>query len=388
MYKYTYKLGPHGAGMFFYHPHAHGSVSIQLGGGAFGMLIVDDEADNSPLEFLSTLPEILVSIYGFGPLAMETYSQNTVDGQAGKEIWQQQSGNLVNWLYIVNGLYRPTITLNAGQWYRLRLQYSAIEQPMQAKLAGCQMTLLALDGVYLNAPRTVTSVRLLQASRADIAVMCPAGGPYQFIDTTGATVFAIEIGASKLKGQTALGQWNLPMRQPYLVDTMDLQPEQLANTTFAFVMTTNPDTTLSGKMFQGFNRSSALHLMLPNTVEEWTMDISAHPLHIHLSPFQLQEDTPDGNYKKGDWLDTYLGPAIKVRSRIGNFNGAVVLHCHISPHADNGVAGILWIDGMSTAAPQSPVPIPKGNRNSVPALGFLPVLIAVVACVQAFLLVA
>lgn len=35
----------HTGGTFWYHPHHHGSTSVQMGGGAMGVLIVEDRPD-------------------------------------------------------------------------------------------------------------------------------------------------------------------------------------------------------------------------------------------------------------------------------------------------------------------------------------------------------
>jgi FtsP/CotA-like multicopper oxidase with cupredoxin domain len=43
-YKYTYNIPTnHHPGTYWYHPHNHGSVTLQVGGGALGMLIIDDD---------------------------------------------------------------------------------------------------------------------------------------------------------------------------------------------------------------------------------------------------------------------------------------------------------------------------------------------------------
>lgn len=42
--KYTYKiLDDHAGGTFWYHAHHHGSTALQVGGGAAGVLIVEDQ---------------------------------------------------------------------------------------------------------------------------------------------------------------------------------------------------------------------------------------------------------------------------------------------------------------------------------------------------------
>jgi FtsP/CotA-like multicopper oxidase with cupredoxin domain len=48
-------------GLFWYHPHHHGSETLQLGAGAFGVIIVEDAVDEVP-PFIVAMPERIVGI--------------------------------------------------------------------------------------------------------------------------------------------------------------------------------------------------------------------------------------------------------------------------------------------------------------------------------------
>merc|ERR1719499_852690 len=73
-----------------------------------------------------------------------------------------------------------TIVLNQGQWYRFRIVLSAVNymvdtQP-EASL-GCEMQLLAKDGVWLpDGFREVTYLRTVAGNRIDVAIRCQNPG--------------------------------------------------------------------------------------------------------------------------------------------------------------------------------------------------------------------
>lgn len=53
----------HAGGTFWYHPHHHGAVSLQMGGGAMGALIIEDRVDVHDIpDQISQMPELIMAI--------------------------------------------------------------------------------------------------------------------------------------------------------------------------------------------------------------------------------------------------------------------------------------------------------------------------------------
>ena len=53
----------HAGGTFWYHPHHHGSIALQIGGGAMGALIVEDRPDVHGIpDQYADMPEIIVTV--------------------------------------------------------------------------------------------------------------------------------------------------------------------------------------------------------------------------------------------------------------------------------------------------------------------------------------
>ena len=58
----------HAGGTFWYHPHHHGSTSLQMGGGAMGALIIEDRADVHGIpDQIADMPEMVLTIQEMNP---------------------------------------------------------------------------------------------------------------------------------------------------------------------------------------------------------------------------------------------------------------------------------------------------------------------------------
>lgn len=85
------------------------------------------------------------------------------------------SGKLQNYA-AVNAMFQPTIPVIANRWYRLRMGYMTPDGDTEITIPGCDMELLAKDGIYLHtAPRTVTSIYMGPGTRTEVLVRCPPG---------------------------------------------------------------------------------------------------------------------------------------------------------------------------------------------------------------------
>merc|ERR1711983_436827 len=78
------------------------------------------------------------------------------------------------WTILVNMQYIPKITLMAGKWYRMRMVMSStMDGVVFTAPSGCDLQLLAKDGVYLqDAPRSIKYVVIAPGNRADVAIKC------------------------------------------------------------------------------------------------------------------------------------------------------------------------------------------------------------------------
>lgn len=186
----------HMPGTFWYHPHHHHATAEQAGGGAHGAIIIEDSDKTLPPEVQSMPEKLMVLSLVDMRFDIQRYlngntpffgSPSKMEGWSMGDLWKNPDGTPVakNKVYLlVNGMFKPRMTIEAGQWYRLRIIFAAIEKTLTMRAASfekmkirngfsCEFGLLAKDGVYLNvAPRVVTEVYLASGNRADVAMRC------------------------------------------------------------------------------------------------------------------------------------------------------------------------------------------------------------------------
>ena len=145
----------HPAGTFWYHAHAHGSTSIQVGSGMAGAMILDDDPARIPAslrdankgEKILILQTILYDTNGeldqITALFPGDPSQCSDPGNAGT--WE-----CAKRLVTINGQIRPVITMHPGEVQRWRVIDSAYRQSFNLILEGHALHEIALDGLYLG----------------------------------------------------------------------------------------------------------------------------------------------------------------------------------------------------------------------------------------------
>ncbi|HEU0013620.1 MAG TPA: multicopper oxidase domain-containing protein, partial [Longimicrobium sp.] len=70
-----------------------------------------------------------------------------------------------------------------------------------------------------------------------------------------------------------------------------------------------------------------------------------HVFHIHINPFQVQRDGPDGQ-TQWVWKDTQIvppGDTVTLYTQYTDFTGKFVIHCHILDHEDLGMMEVVEV---------------------------------------------
>lgn len=121
-----------------------------------------------------------------------------------------------------------------------------------------------------------------------------------------------------------------------------------------------PFTTAPGSAELTSTTWPAIATFTAGTVQEFVVTgANAHPLHIHVNPFQITDmpaDSYNGDYfQVGDWHDTLMisdmggNSELTVRSQLDVFTGKTVVHCHILEHEDEGMMSWFQVDGTEGA---------------------------------------
>jgi FtsP/CotA-like multicopper oxidase with cupredoxin domain len=334
------------AGMFWYHPHKHGSTAKQAWAGMAGMIIVEGDIDRLPFvaaaqEREMVLNELWVDHTGHVPAGVPI----PVAGHHGHAPFSSIPAIPSDIYYTVNGVYQPVINIQPGQTQRWRIVNAAPHRLFKLAIDGHTMYQLAQDGLTLAEPRAVNEILVAPGNRIEVMIRGGNPGLYKFR--------ALEYDQGHPGGAmpedilaTVVSQGGR-MRQA--IPTRLLTPEDLTNEPISRRRTVRfRGSTLHAPVEfflddKPFDPERDDQVLTVGTTEEWTLvndDVFQHPFHIHVNPFQVVE--VNGNrVAKPIWWDTFALPPrgqvkILMRPRT-DILCRTVYHCHILPHEDNGM---------------------------------------------------
>lgn len=375
----------HPDGLYWYHPHKHGSVDPQIYMGLAGLLVIG-RPDSGPTE-LNGLPQRLLALqYSYSPgntLVSDTNIPINVDNN-GHAFFT----DLPNLHFTVNGQQNPRIDIHPGEaqvWnlgnisnngyfdVRIRGTNGAADQPF---------VIVAQDGNPYRTPVVVPAGKPLlipPAARFSLLVQGPPAGTYQLITEYWDDGFfqwppsfngpnGYEDGYPLATIESAG-----PAMPPFPV------PKQLSPPSDLFVPLQNRKVD--------FNRTAVFTIAFPaflinggefpenpvfqprlNTVEQWDLvDASGaqHPFHIHVNDFQIQSlfdpTTPQNNIRTPQPFNQDIvnlpfqnaagtqNGEVLIRMNPIDFLGTYVYHCHRVDHEDSGMMALV------TILPQIPI---------------------------------
>ncbi|HRI87255.1 MAG TPA: multicopper oxidase family protein [Candidatus Hydrogenedentes bacterium] len=333
----------HPEGTFWYHPHHHGAVTVQLMGGMAGALIVEGDTDEVPeiadaREHILIIQELRINERGETPVIDEhTFHDGHHADFAGSVLKRT-----------INGQVNPTIMMRPGEVQRWRFIQAGVEQFTPLALDDHPLHHIAMDGISFKKPQEVDSVLLSPGNRADVLVKAGAEGTYylrKLAYNQGAGVVEEEILAT-VTVRGSLMDMPLPTGLPTpssLVFIEDDEVETIRQVSFSV------DGAGPGDMFPRFTINGQLfdHDRIDETVplgavEEWIITSATadeHPFHIHTHSFQVSE-IENAPVRPKRWQDTVIVPGfgiVRVRIRFNDFVGKSVYHCHILTHEDLGM---------------------------------------------------
>jgi FtsP/CotA-like multicopper oxidase with cupredoxin domain len=349
-------------GTHWYHPHKHGSVSLQVANGMPGALIIEGKFD-----------DWLRGYYG-GKLSEKILVLQQV--QADTNLYNSPLAPA----YTVNGQVSPTVTMAPGEVQRWRFVNATMQVAAQVSLNfpdNVQVRQIAMDGVRFSPenyasqplfnPKDPSQFDVSPGNRADFLIQAPtqpgiyrlthhlsgrspvSAGKLEKIrqrDQALLKLEAVRLGDAKASGEASepalvmlvvkapapsgsapkkqavatgfpsASQW--PPMPPYL---QNLKAGSTIDQDLNFQMTGGPgDPTtkfeINGKQYDPDCADVTTEL---GTTETWVVQNSsplAHPFHIHINPFQLVEQgtivnnqrVPFVKYASPVWQDTIALP--------------------------------------------------------------------------------
>lgn len=338
----------HTGGLFWYHPHHHGGVKQQVRGGMAGAIIIRGAIDEVP-EIAAAEEKILV-LQDIELSADFTLAEPTPDDPSGN-YWPDEQE-----FWIINGQYRPVITMRPGEVQRWRIVNAAASLSAQLTVAGHPVHHLAYDGYTLATPDKADDTLVVPGGRVELLIRAGTIGTYDIELLPTGQVPAVPptpdkngyIPAASLPRVVATVRVEgdpIEMAIPSKLPAYD--PPLLPITTtreisYGSIYDDAGDFLALGVDSAPFDPEAAPYQMQLGTAEQWEIDDVddgfTHIFHIHINPFLV---TAVGGVALAtpQWRDTYpLGPSsFTMQMNLVDFTGKYVDHCHYVDHEDMGM---------------------------------------------------
>ncbi|MEQ9259809.1 MAG: multicopper oxidase family protein, partial [Roseovarius sp.] len=336
----------HPAGNYWYHPHRHGSVALQVASGCAGMMIVKGTLDEVPKVAAAIERVMVFQAPVVDPKAEDLESYDTIWSLDSERFW------------LVNGQYRPRIYMRAGEVQHWRLLNAGDAQFLPMQLEGLELWEIGFDGNPYPEARRTEEISIAPGNRMNLLVKAGEPGSYtlnrpqfmqgktQIPEVLMAEVIVLtadtdRIGADVKMG-TELPKGPLPKNR-ILTDITDEEIVRRRKIVLGVseVKGMFKDTvfTLNGAPFDPKRDDIVAKL---GEAEEWELVNSTpfpHPIHVHVNPMQVTHINGEELAHK-HWQDTVAVPAagtVTLRMRFTDFDGRFLMHCHILPHEDTGM---------------------------------------------------
>lgn len=361
----------HAPGTFWYHAHVHGSTAIQVNSGMAGALIIEGGLDD-----VAGVVEAEDKIFLFQHLLYDEQGEvEEFDKISGPTIWRESLRQPT-----VNGQVLPVINMRPGEVQRWRFIHGGVHETILASLEGHDLHEVALDGLALGRINTWNQVELQPGYRVDVLVKAQPLAPgesehrYFLVDQPSDASDSLQLDdeTSRRLAEIVVSGEPIDMVLP---DEALLAPLLPHATILEAELTGTPQSavydislgkcetpgepctpctedeegcafrfTINGREFS----DSYVRELKLGTASEWTVSslLANHPYHIHVNPFEVTREGPDGAPEKV-FKDTFLvkksAGEVKIRSRYERYTGKFVMHCHILDHEDRGMMEIVEV---------------------------------------------
>jgi FtsP/CotA-like multicopper oxidase with cupredoxin domain len=359
-------------GLYWYHPHPHGSSESQVLGGATGALIIDGIETQVPS--VIGLPQAVIVLRD--QLVTATASANAESEGLGQPGWDVS----VNYSPVTFPNYvTPTMRVKPDeqQLWRIAntsansifiLQYLVNGQSQALKLA-------AVDGVPIpTGPETRTKIQLGPGARAEFVVITPKSG-----ETGDLVSLAHDTGPDgesdpvrplikimtaedapelhrlgKVSSGTSMRSGQVLELKPAIERTLYFSEERQGAD---FSSPVNFFITVEGQTPQTFSMGQKPNIVLRSgTVEDWTIENrtrESHVFHIHQIHFRVLEidghpvdDAALRDTIEVPWSEAgapYHKVKLRMDFRDPNIVGTFLFQCHIMQHEAGGMMGKIQV---------------------------------------------
>jgi suppressor of ftsI len=370
-------------GLYWYHPHHHGSTDVEVSGGMAGLILIPGAIDHVPEIAAARDIQLAVQTLNVNPdptnpnlLSLEyaaycTPQNNGYDPRP-QFMFVLVNGQLVSQLFFPSHMPPPVppfqqqvftppqILMSPGEVVRLRILNGSTELLFPLQLPGFEVYVIAYDGVNLLAPQQVqqtgnNSIQVPSGGRVELLVRAPASGtstlaaleingPPHAWPLLGLAQFVVTGSPVSMNIPTSLPT---PTREYPLIGDGEIVGKRsvIFNANASNSILFGTALTVNGNVYD----ESAILFTLPvGSAEEWTIKNlmpEGHPFHLHTNSFEVHSITnADGtvsNFSPPFICDTVWVPPspgqVVMRVRYKQWRGKDVFHCHKLAHEDQGM---------------------------------------------------
>lgn len=337
---FTYKLpipDDHPSGLYWYHPHHHGSTDVQVSGGMAGLIAVRGAIDQVPeiaaaREIFFVVQSLQVNagpdgVYQYEPVpyalpqnggysGATDYVMMTVNGEG--ILWIDQSSATAPPTF--TPLSVPTFQMRPGEVIRLRMLNGTNGTYLPIVLPGMNVYLIGTDGVNLPAPQKLkldftgqvtqfnvmdpatTALGTSPGNRVELLIQAPSTPGTYTMSAAAQNNIETQLPAISLATFVVSGEpmnMSIPSALPATPREAPIADSEIVNRrtiTFHEAVVQPPGflTSLSG--FWPYIDSAMFDEMKVDynfklgTAEEWTIvngTMCGHPFHVHVNSFEL-----------------------------------------------------------------------------------------------------
>ncbi len=373
------------AGLYWYHPHHHGSTDVEVSGGMAGLILVKGAIDNVPeiaaardlrLAFQTINVNASTTTPGIYDLEYAAYKPPASGGYKPRSdyLFAIVNGQLVNLIDftvppvcgasncgVPNPSPPPVVQVQPGEVVRLRILNGSNTLNLPLSLPGFEVYVIGYDGVNLLAPQLVdlagAHMLLTMGGRIELLLRAPAApGNYNLsavADTTDPhpwpafplTQFVVSGTPVSMAIPTSLPT---PTREYPLIADSDITGTRsvlFSNTFPSPSILFGTALTVNGNVYD--ETSVPAEFVLPvGNAETWTITNNmseGHPFHLHTNSFEVHQVTGSSgtvNYNPPIICDSVWVPPngkVVMRVRYKQWRGKDVFHCHKLVHEDQGM---------------------------------------------------
>jgi FtsP/CotA-like multicopper oxidase with cupredoxin domain len=378
----------HTNGIYWYHPHLHGSSNVQVSSGMFGAIIIRDPQDK-----FAKSPDIRER-------AIHVHKVNlTPDGKT-ESFYDSVRTDSSAWL--LNGAFQPTIVMRPGEVQNWHFINTASFYPFNPVLDGHTMWFYAKDGnVFDRQFKPINSSTagafdnqhwpgnsMYPGNRNSVIVKASTEpGTYYLRSAQAPSSASVNEVVARIVVEGAPMDTPLPPATdlPRYSDHIPITDAELAshggkqrNLVLAILASNDPriaspipagedwyiplgdglddfanlvfasgDASPTAKLSPFQSSLTATQTVALNAVEEWTiksLNGYPHPFHIHVNDSYVVK--VNGEPVTPFWADTLPVPprgSITFRMRFTDFVGKYVWHCHALDHEDLGMMQLVEV---------------------------------------------